>query len=487
MLNRKRRHALSASLSVALVIAMAVPAFADETSQDLRNQQQDLQNQQAAVEAEQADTSAKLDDIKSNINDLEAKKNDLLGQIDSLDAQLVTTIASINTINSQISEKEKDLEQTAADLQKARENADTEYEAMKARIQYLYEKGGETGWPALLLSQGADNSDVLSDVLDKADFTGDMYKYDRQCLEEYANDIQTVSDLQTQQQQEEAALVEMKNEQESQEANLQTLKEQAQASSEDAQSQINQAEELASQYTDLINQQNAKISELSAAAAAKGQEADQKAAEEQAAAEEAQRQAEAQAAAEAAAQAEAAAAQASTETTTSGSSSSADTGYTGSDSSSDTTYTDSSSGSSYTDTSASSSASGSSSSGSTVSSSSSSSATGAAIAAYACQFVGNPYVWGGTSLTNGCDCSGFVQSVYAHFGISLSRTTYTQANEGVAVSYSDMQPGDVINYGFHTAIYIGNNQIVHAADSSLGIIIQSNPAFQPIVTIRRFV
>ncbi|HCE78440.1 MAG TPA: hydrolase, partial [Lachnospiraceae bacterium] len=105
-----------------------------------------------------------------------------------------------------------------------------------------------------------------------------------------------------------------------------------------------------------------------------------------------------------------------------------------------------SAGSSYTDSSVS--ASGSSSSGSTAASSGS----GSAVAAYACQFVGNPYVWGGTSLTNGCDCSGFVQSVYAHFGISLSRTTYTQANEGVAVSYSDMQPGDVINYGFHTAI-----------------------------------
>ena len=106
---------------------------------------------------------------------------------------------------------------------------------------------------------------------------------------------------------------------------------------------------------------------------------------------------------------------------------------------------------------------------------------------YALQFVGNPYVWGGTSLTNGCDCSGFVQQVYAHFGISLSRTTYTQANEGIAVSYSEMQPGDVINYGSHTSIYIGNNMIVHAADESLGIITQSNPAFEPIVTIRRMI
>ena len=81
----------------------------------------------------------------------------------------------------------------------------------------------------------------------------------------------------------------------------------------------------------------------------------------------------------------------------------------------------------------------------------------------------------------------FVMSVYAHFGIYLSRTTYTQANEGIGVSYGEMVPGDVINYGFHTSIYIGNGMIVHAADESLGIITGNNPAFEPIVTIRRFI
>lgn len=113
--------------------------------------------------------------------------------------------------------------------------------------------------------------------------------------------------------------------------------------------------------------------------------------------------------------------------------------------------------------------------------------TGEDVVQYALQFVGNPYVWGGTSLTNGCDCSGFVQQVYAHFGIQLTRTTYTQANEGTAVSYADMQPGDVINYGSHTAIYIGDNRIVHAANSQEGIIVSDNPAFMPVVTVRRFV
>ncbi|MGO5314690.1 NlpC/P60 family protein [Bilifractor sp. LCP21S3_A7] len=112
--------------------------------------------------------------------------------------------------------------------------------------------------------------------------------------------------------------------------------------------------------------------------------------------------------------------------------------------------------------------------------------SGEDIVRYALQFVGNPYVWGGNSLTKGIDCSGFVQQVFAHFGITLTRTTYTQANEGREVSYAEMQPGDVINYGSHTAIYIGDNRIVHAANSTDGIIVSDNPAFMPIVTIRRF-
>jgi len=124
--------------------------------------------------------------------------------------------------------------------------------------------------------------------------------------------------------------------------------------------------------------------------------------------------------------------------------------------------------------------------GGTASGTAVSGVSGQQIVDYAVQFVGNPYVWGGTSLTNGCDCSGFIQSVFAHFGIGLSRTTYTQQYEGREVSYADIQPGDVIYYDGHTAIYMGNNQIVHAANSREGIKISDNPAYRTIVTIRRF-
>lgn len=110
-----------------------------------------------------------------------------------------------------------------------------------------------------------------------------------------------------------------------------------------------------------------------------------------------------------------------------------------------------------------------------------------AVADFAVQFVGNPYVWGGTSLTGGADCSGFTQSVYANFGVSLPRTSYEQQNAGTEVSYADAQPGDLICYGGHVAIYMGNGRIVHASNSVDGIKISDNAAYRTIVSVRRLV
>lgn len=122
--------------------------------------------------------------------------------------------------------------------------------------------------------------------------------------------------------------------------------------------------------------------------------------------------------------------------------------------------------------------------------SSSSSDLGQQIASYAVQFVGNPYVYGGTSLTNGADCSGFVQSVFANFGIGLSRTAASQASGGTSVSFDSLQAGDLLFYSSsgsvdHVALYIGGGQIVHAANSASGIII-SNAYYSTPVAARRY-
>lgn len=110
---------------------------------------------------------------------------------------------------------------------------------------------------------------------------------------------------------------------------------------------------------------------------------------------------------------------------------------------------------------------------------------GIAVAEYALQFVGNPYVYGGTSLTNGADCSGFVMSVYANFGIKLPRTSAADRSQGSAVDgLENAQPGDLICYSGHVALYIGNGQIVHASNSKTGIIV-SNASYRKILAIRR--
>jgi len=103
---------------------------------------------------------------------------------------------------------------------------------------------------------------------------------------------------------------------------------------------------------------------------------------------------------------------------------------------------------------------------------------------YASQFVGNPYVYGGTSLTNGCDCSYFTQACFGHFGISLPRTSYAQRSSGQGVSYANAKAGDIICYAGHVAIYMGNGKIVHAANAKSGIC-YGNATYRDIITIRR--
>ena len=117
--------------------------------------------------------------------------------------------------------------------------------------------------------------------------------------------------------------------------------------------------------------------------------------------------------------------------------------------------------------------------------SSAGSSNGQAVVDYACQFVGNPYVYGGTSLTEGADCSGFVMSVYAAFGVSLPHSSKSMRSVGYEVSTSDMQPGDIVCYSGHVAIYVGNDTIVHASNAREGIKYTSPVSYKKIICVRR--
>lgn len=435
---------------------------------------------------EQAWTNDQLNSMYSRMDDLYYQKQQLANEINALDSNLVNVMVSIQTLENDIANKQTSIEKTQDSLKKAQKAKEKQYEAMKKRIQYLYEKGGNAAWFQMMM-----NAENLTDLLNNAEYTQKMYEYDRDNLEKYANTINQVTKLGERYQQEKADMEGMKQEQQAEQANLQAAIDSKRASSADCDNEIAYAQQMANEYAALIQEQQAEIEQIVA----------EKEAAEAAARAEAERLAAEQAAAEQAAAEEAAAEQEDDgeydygyiEDEYDESSESGESSENGDDeddgSEEDELSPGSEDGSDEYDDEGNRIDSGDSSDSEEDSNYNgyNSSGSGSSVVDYATQFVGNPYVWGGTSLTNGADCSGFVQSVYSNFGVNLPRTSYEQQNAGREVSYSEAQPGDLICYGGHVAIYMGDGKIVHASNSRDGIKISDNAAYRTILSVRRLV
>lgn len=367
-----------------------------------------------------------LNKANSQIETIEKQQQALQNEIDAKDAELVNLLVNIGILEDELDSKNAQLEQVTADLAKAEQTEADQYASMKKRIQFMYERGDTAMIESLL---GSEN---MADFLNRVEYVSEVYDYDRNLLTQYQTTVQQVADLKSTVETEKAELEAMEDEYAAQQTELENVLAAKKAKMGDYNNQLATAQAEAEAYKKTIAAQNKIIKE---------EERKQKEQEEKA---------------------RAAAAKASAGNSNSSTSGTGNTGNSTGGTSSNSTG----------------------SSGGGENPSYSTSVSGSSVVSYACQFVGNPYVWGGTSLTNGADCSGFVMSVFAHFGVSLPHSSGALQGCGKAVSYANAQPGDLICYSGHVAIYMGGGQIVHAQSTAVGIT-TSSATYRTIVAVRR--
>ena len=354
----------------------------------------------------------KLRAKNSDIANIKDSQSDVKDSITAAAARMKTLLSKQEQLKSDIKDKQNEVEQANKKLEEAKEEEQNQYDAMKLRIQYLYENSTDNSiWSAILESNG------LSDMLNRIEYATDLYKSDRELMTSYQNAVKKVEDWTMQLADEMDSLLALQDKYQTQQGELKTLMAKLEQQKDAYAQQLAEAQKQAQDYKKTISKQEAII---------RAQEA--------------------------------AAARANANTYDGGG-----TGASGGIASDSYLKDPDCNPSQTTDVS------------------------GADIVAFAQQFVGNPYVWGGNSLTNGVDCSGFVHQVYAHFGISTPRYSQAFKSVGQPVSYQNIQAGDVVVYPGHVAIYIGNGNIVEAQSTRAGITNSRPVNCHTITAIRRLV
>jgi len=409
---------------------------------------------------EKKEAEQKLNDANRKASEAQQKISSAQSEVTSLSSELSELIADISLLETDIEYKNQQIHEAQGEYDAAKVREETQYEAMKKRIKYMYERG-ETEYLDILLQVKS-----MTELLNKSEYIEALYTYDREKLEEYQETKLQVKQYKAQLENEKAEMEGMQLEYAAQKEELETTIAQKRKEIANFDEQLASARAEAAAYTATIAKKNEQIRQAQAEEARRRAEAQRQA-------EEASRQAAeaaSSAAAESLAMAEGIIAQ-----NPGGDQGAGDTQLAQAPAAPSTTAA--SEGPKAETTKATDPA-------PAKAASSGGSAQGQSVANYAMQFIGNPYVYGGTSLTNGADCSGFVQSVYKNFGVTLPRNSTQQRSAGTAVDYANAQPGDIICYAGHVGIYIGNGQIVHASSPSTGIKI-GNATYRSILSVRR--
>lgn len=426
-MNQKWTRAICTVLTSALVFtgpAVEGTTFSGYINSGLEKVYAKTQKQKDA-EKKKSQAEQDLKDKKNEINGLKDQQQTTADDIKNKSAKLDEILAAQKKLQADITSKQAEIEQNQKDLAAAQEKQQEQYDAMKKRIQFMYENSAEDNiWTAIIESNG------ITDMLNRIEYVSDVYDSDRALMDSYQAAVEQVKEIGTKLDNDMNELTAMQDDYEKQQSDVEAAIVALENQKEQYASQIAQAQQQAENYQNIITAQGKIIQEQEAAAAA-------------------------------AAAAQAAAARANS----SSSSSSYDGGGAGKGGSIAGDYA----------------------AGGGKNPGASTGVSGSSVVSYAMQFVGNPYVWGGNSLTNGVDCSGFVHEVYAHFGISTPRYSQAFKSVGQAVSFDNIQPGDVVVYPGHVAIYAGGGVIVEAQSTKAGITANRSVQCHTILAIRRLV
>lgn len=423
-MNQKWTRAICTVLTSALVFtgpAVEGTTFSGYINSGLEKVYAKTQKQKDA-EKKKSQAEQDLKDKKNEINGLKGQQQITADDIKNKSAKLDEILAAQKKLQKDITSKQAEIEQNQKDLAAAQEKQQEQYDAMKKRIQFMYENSAEDNiWTAIIESNG------ITDMLNRIEYVSDVYDSDRALMDSYQAAVEQVKEIGTKLDKDMNELTAMQDDYEKQQADVEAAIVALENQKEQYASQIAQAQQQADNYQNIITAQGKIIQEQEAAAAA--------------------------------------AAAAAARANSSSSSPSYDGGGAGKGGSIASDYA----------------------AGGGKNPGASTGVSGSSVVSYAMQFVGNPYVWGGNSLTNGVDCSGFVHEVYAHFGISTPRYSQAFKSVGQAVSFDNIQPGDVVVYPGHVAIYAGGGVIVEAQSTKAGITANRSVQCHTILAIRRLV